>query len=65
MVKTLPSNAGGASRYHLYVLSKKYNKLVNITKRSRLRCIEQTKLPVESEKGEGQHRVGELRGTNY
>ena len=43
--------------YHLYVESKKYNKLVNITKRSRPTDIE-NKLVVTS--GEGYGRMGEI-----
>ena len=46
--------------YHIYVECKKYNKLVNITKRSRLTDIE-NKLgatSAEMERGRGTIRVG-------
>ena len=49
--------------HHLHVESKKYNKLVNITKRSRLTGKE-NKLVVANGGG-GQYRDTGLRGTNY
>ena len=52
--------------YHLYVESKKYNKLVNITKEVDSQ-INRTLwwLPVGRENGEGQHAGRGLRGTDY
>ena len=52
--------------YHLYVESKKYNKLVNITKRSRPTDIENKLVVTSREKlGEEQYRGRGLRSTNY
>ena len=48
--------------YHLYVESKKCNKLVNITKNKQAQDIE-NKLVVTS--GGCQYRGGGVRGTNY
>ena len=53
--------------YHLYVESKKYNKLVNIIKKKpTYRYREQTSGYQRGEgSGEGQYWGRELRGTNY
>ena len=53
--------------YHLYVESKKYNKLVNITKKKQThRYREQTSGYQWGEgREEGKHMAGELRGANY
>ena len=51
---------------HLYVESKKYKKLVNITKKKQIhRYTEQISgYQWGEEKGEGHNRSRELRGTN-
>ena len=49
--------------HHLYIDSKKYNKLENITKKKQTeRCKEQISGKKE---GEGQYRGRGLKGTNY
>ena len=50
--------------YHLYVEPKKYNKLVNITKKGSKFTEREYKLVVTSE-GWGQYRGGVVGGTNY
>ena len=54
--------------YHLYMESKTYNKLMNITKEQTHRYREQTSGYQQGKgkgKGEGQYRGRELRGTKY
>ena len=51
--------------YHLYVESKKYNKLVNITKRSRPTDIENKLVVTSGWGGVGQYRGGTVGDTNY
>ena len=54
-------------QYHLFVESKKYNKIVSITKKKQIhRYGEQTSGNNKGERrGKGQDWCGEVRGTNY
>ena len=62
MLSEISQRKTNTLRHHLYVESKKFNKLVNITKRSRVMGIE-NKVMVTSE-GEGQSRDEGMEGTN-
>ena len=57
---------GNTAKYHLYVESKKYNNLVNITKKKQIHRLRERTSGHQWEKDRGwQHRGRGLRGTKY
>ena len=65
MLSEISWRATNTVYYHLYVKSKKYNKLVNITKKKQTHRRTNWWLPVERGKEDGQDRGKGLSGTNY